>query len=177
MTENEKDSGKDQEAGRGPSAFQISDWVGMDDTKRGRLVETGLFSYFGDAGADQDAVVEMFVVKPILDTIGPDHALMAWRKTRDEVLRAADEPLSRLDLVWLDTPPAVHLVRTDSELSDIVRAQPRRALVFQLAPVIRLALSTLDDFMRARHAADVAKAQAENRRQHATRGRKPKSAG
>jgi hypothetical protein len=186
MDQNEKDSGNKLEAGQGPSAKEICSWVDIDDTKRGRWVENGLLSYFGEAGADQDAVVEIFVVKQIVDKIGADDGLVAWRNIRDQVLRgsdedeaprAANEPPSRLDLVWLSTPPAVHLVRTDSELSDVVRAQPRRAVVFQLAPVIRQALSTLDAFMKARHDADVAKAQAETRRQHATRGRKPKSAG
>src|SRR5436309_211662 len=57
VVENEKDSGSKSgsptgnqpEGGRGPSAVEISNWVGMDDAKRGRWVESGLVSYFGDA--------------------------------------------------------------------------------------------------------------------------------
>lgn len=129
---------------QGPSSAEVCAWLKLPPGTHGHWVDRGLVQDAHPMG--QGDVVELFVVDALKEPLQPREQLHAWTSVSDQVLRLKKAP-RRLDLVWIEAPPAAHLVKTNEELCRLALRKPRRLIVVPLADVIHDALKAFDDYM------------------------------
>jgi hypothetical protein len=128
----------------GPSPAEVCAWLELAPGTRGHWVDRGLVR---DADPmDRAAIVELFVVNELTQVLKPKALLNAWTRVSDQVIRLEKAP-RRLDLVWIDTPPSAHLIRSNNELAAVALRKPRRLIVVPLAEPIGEAIKSLNDYL------------------------------
>lgn len=128
----------------GPSAAEVCGWLRLSPSTRRNWVDRGLVQ---DADPlDRNDVVELFVVNALKEPLQPREQVHAWIRVSEAVLRLKKAP-RRLDLVWIEAPPAAELVKTNEELCRLALKKPHRLVVVPLADPISEALKGYHDYM------------------------------
>jgi hypothetical protein len=117
-----------------PSITQVCEWAGITEKTRERWVKVGLVRQI-PSGADEQALLELILVRHMERWIGADATSLAWPAIQAEVLDQETVP-DRLDLVWLLDPPQARVVTTDAGLAAAARERPKTLQVLPLAPVL-----------------------------------------
>ncbi len=129
---------------QGPSPAEVCGWLKLPPATRGHWVERGLVQDADPLGRAD--VVELFVVCALKGPLQPRELLHAWTSVSDHILRLKRAP-RRLDLVWVESPPKAHLVKTNEELGRLAQKSPRRLVVVPLADPIAEGLEAFHDYM------------------------------